>query len=211
MRRLGTFLKKNLIMTHVFMYVLELREFFRGDLIDQARDAHRIVVLKTYLQSCPSLLSDFSLDEELVLSGNIFRYFICYFSHYFIVFLFAVSYYIYENVQRKLYSRESFLDKVFQVVSIISFSCPMIVWLHSYCQSSLIAQNFILRLSTKLLKMTRSLSQIFNLPNIVVYEFLRSLWRSIGLLRLDMIQKAVFEQSATFGKMFFGIQEVSKL
>lgn len=79
-------------MAHIFMHVLEVRELISCGLMNKARGAHRIDMLKAFFQSGPCFLRDLSLNDQLVLISNESGYYPCRFAHSFVVLLFVVKY-----------------------------------------------------------------------------------------------------------------------
>lgn len=72
------------------------------------RGAHRINMLKVFLESILGLLKSFPFDDRLMLVRNKLWYHAWYFAHGLIVFFLAMYYCIYEDIWHELCSGKSF-------------------------------------------------------------------------------------------------------
>lgn len=77
-------------MAYVFIDVLKVGDFVDGNNVNNSRNAHQIGVLEAFLLNNSGFLRGFTLNNELMLIRNKFRYYACYFAHCFIIFFFLI-------------------------------------------------------------------------------------------------------------------------
>lgn len=70
-------------------------------------------MLELFVHEDLGFLRDFTFNDALVLVGDKFRDYACYFAHCLIILFLPMQHYIYEDVWHELYSREFFLHEIF--------------------------------------------------------------------------------------------------